>query len=67
MDNNDMILEKLENLLPKFDIPIYRYKVNKNNLQWLKKNLGKRNKDNEYYKEASDLIDYCLDNKIYSS
>lgn len=65
--NNDTILEKLESLLPKMDIPIYRYKVNKNNLQWLKKNLNKRNKDNAHFKETYELIDYCLNEKIYSS
>lgn len=57
----------LQKLLQNFDIPEYKKKLNKNNLQWLAKNLNKRNKNNQYFDQANELIHFCLDQKLYTN
>ena len=60
-------LIKLEQLLKSFDIPFYRKVLNKNNLLWLDKNLGKRNGDNPKFEETINLIKTCLKERNYDS
>lgn len=60
-------LIRLEYLLKGFDVPFYRKTLNKNNLIWLDKNLGKRNNENPKFEEVSDLIKNCLKEKNYNS
>ena len=60
-------LTRLEQLLKSFDIPFYRKVLNKNNLLWLDKNLGKRNGDNPKFEETINLIKTCLKERNYDS
>lgn len=67
MENTDKV-NRTKYLLSKMDIPSFRKsKLDKNNLNWLKKNLSRSNSDNKYYNELFELITYLIDNKIYNS
>lgn len=57
----------LQKLLQNFDIPEYKKKLNKKSLQWLAKNLNKRNKNNQYFNQANELINFCLNQKLYTN
>jgi len=49
------------------DIPPYRVEpLNKNNLQWLYKKLGKRNSDHPQFEEAMRVIEHKLENGDYT-
>jgi len=59
--------DKLQQILKNFDIPFYRLTFNKNNLMWLQKNLKKKNSKNKNYEIAKQLIDDCLNQRLYKS
>lgn len=60
-------VDKLQQILKTFDIPFYRLTFNKNNLVWLQKNLKKKNSKNSNYETAKQLIDDCLNQRLYKS
>lgn len=58
---------ELVNKLEKMDLPQHRiYRLNKNNLMWLNRNIGVRN-SHEYYKEVVEEINLRLKKRIYFS
>lgn len=60
--------KKLIKLLKKMDIPVYRKdKFNKNNLEWLQKNLHYKNSTHPNYNFAMEIINKKIDNKEYSN
>lgn len=61
------IVDKLQQVLKTLDIPFYRLTFNKNNLVWLQKNLKKKNSKNSNYETAKQLIDDCLNQRLYKS
>ena len=56
----------LEMLLKSMDIPHFRKQIDKNNLKWLLKNLGKRNHDHPNYDQAMELVNRMMSMKSYT-
>jgi len=47
------LFEKLEKITKKMDVPDYK----RINIDWLQKNLGKRNKNHPQYDEAIKIVE----------
>lgn len=63
-----MSTKKLCELLKDMDIPIQRKStMNKNNLEWLQKHLGRVNSNHRNYEAAIQEIDRRLEQKIYDN
>lgn len=60
--------QQLYNYLKSMDIPDFRKNVfNKNGIEWLYKNLAKRNSEHANFDKAYSEIKYRYENKIYNS
>lgn len=60
--------EELYKYLSKMEVPKHRYDhFNKVNIEWLYKNLSKRNKDKDNFDLAYSEIEHRYNNKIYNS
>lgn len=57
---------ELESLIARMRIPHFRKSIDKVNLKWLKKNLGKYNSDDPNYNRAMELIEVSLTEKLYN-
>lgn len=61
-----MMNSELTSILEKMDIPIQRKSaLNKSNLEWLQKNLGKRNRDHSKYSTVLNEVQRRIQNKEY--
>lgn len=60
--------EQLYSYLKSMDLPDYRKNsFNKVGIEWLYKNLGKRNSEHPNFEKAFSEIKYRFENKIYNS
>ncbi len=54
---------KLEKLISDMDLPFNRKSyLNPTKLKWLQKNMGDRNSNNPYYRDAMKLVEKLIDN-----
>lgn len=61
-----MPTNQLCNILRDMDIPVQRKEtMNKNNLEWLEKNLAKKNQDHPKYNKVMNEIRERLQKKAY--
>ena len=61
------VINNLQLMLKDMDVPFYRLVFNKNNLVWLQKNLKKKNQTHKNYEITKQLIDDCLNQRLYKS
>ena len=59
------LLSVAEEALETFDIPEHRVHINKNNLQWLLKNLSKMNSNHKRFEEIMGLLQKIEKERLY--
>lgn len=57
----------LRSKLSGYKVPGHRLNLNKNNLTWLLKNIGKENSDKESFKEVCEFLKFLVDNKKFKN